>query len=268
MSATDMGDNMKKYFTTGFLAVVALASTLGSAGCCCQRKGIVLRGDWSFELNRVPHMRSNGPTYSGDACTMSCDEYSCTSCDDGSCVGCRSGGQAGGRSGGGYYESVPGGAGSSGGYESGAPMPAPPQPTPAAQSRFHPVPTRPVFEPQHSMADARYEAGGYEAPINAGGGASSRRAAEGRQAAPRSTEPSAVPRGNRVASYQPAPPLPRREAEPALFEAGEDAGELAHRGGDEVIAAAEMPAEEPVVVHATSDTATSEGAWRVKARRS
>src|SRR4051812_10212752 len=57
------------------LALVALAAAT-SVGCCCVRKGLVLRGDWSLELNRVPHMRSNGPAYDAD----------CTSCTSGSCT--------------------------------------------------------------------------------------------------------------------------------------------------------------------------------------
>jgi len=269
IAATAMGDIMKTYFTTGLLATVVLTSTLGSVGCCCQRKGIVLRGDWSLELNRVPHMRSNGPTYSGDACTAECDEYSCTSCDDGSCVGCRGAGRAGGRHGGDYYENVPGGAGGSGGLDGGAQMPAPPQPTPAAQSRFHPVPTRPVFEPQHSVAAARYEAGVDESPVSAGGGgASSRRAAEERQAPPRPAEPHGAPRNNRVAARMLTPPPPQREMEPALFEAGDEVGEVVPAANEEEFAAADESAGEPATMHATSNTSTPESAWRVKTRRS
>src|SRR5262245_34305684 len=93
-------------WTLTFIAAVAI---LSATGCCCNRKGLVLRGDWSIELNRVPHMLSNGPTYGGDSC------YVC---------------------------------GNGGGWDGGQMEPPPQQPTPAAQSRFHPVPTRPVLEPQ------------------------------------------------------------------------------------------------------------------------
>lgn len=261
--ATVMGDNMKTYFTTGLLASVVLASTLGSAGCCCQRKGIVLRGDWSLELNRVPHMRSNGPTYSGDACTTSCEEYSCTSCDDGSCIGCRSGGRAGGMHGADCYESVPGGAGGSRGHDAGSQMPAPPQPTPAAQSRFHPVPTRPVFEPQQSVANVPYDA-----PVSAGNGASSRRAADDRRPTTRPAEQTGSPRSNRVAVRSSEPPMPQREFEPALFEAGDEVGEALQATNDEAVAAADESAEEPTAMHATSSSPAPDVAWRVKARRS
>jgi hypothetical protein len=255
---------MKMYFTTGLLAAVVLTSTFGTAGCCCQRKGLVLRGDWSLELNRVPHMRSNGPTYSGDACTTSCDEYSCTSCDDGSCVGCRgAGGAGGGAHGGGYYESVPGGAGGSGGRNGEPHLPPPPQPTPAAQSRFHPVPTRPVFEPQESVSNVPYDA-----PRNAGGDVSSRRAADDRRPAARPGEQNGMPRSNRVAVRMAEPPMPQRELEPALFEAGEEVAEVLQATNDEAFAAADESAEEPAVMHATSNASTSNSAWRVKARRS
>ena len=139
----------------GALVAVAVLALAASNGCCCRtKKGIVLRGDWSLELNRVPHMQSNGPSYSGDCCAPACG-VPCGCAD-----GCRHGGAmsggyevldssgysggAGGAGGGGH------GAGGAGGYgaEGGVPMPPPPQPTPAAQSRFHPIPTRPAFEPQ------------------------------------------------------------------------------------------------------------------------
>lgn len=262
------------YFTTGLLATVVLASTFGTAGCCCQRKGFVMRGDWSLELNRVPHMRSNGPTYSGDACTAECDEYSCTSCSDGSCVGCRSGGSAGGMSGSGYYDSVPGGAGGSGGSggaggRDGEPhLPPPPQPTPAAQSRFHPVPTRPVFEPQEGVAAARYEQGAYDAPANADGGADPRRAVDVPRPPARQAGPRSLPRSNRVAAQMIEPPLPQRELEPALFEAGEVVGEVSQAANDEVVAAADESAEESATMHEASNSSTSTSAWRVKTRRS
>ncbi len=51
------GEIMKLLFSRRYaFALVALAVAT-SVGCCCTRKGLVLRGDWSLELNRVPHMR-------------------------------------------------------------------------------------------------------------------------------------------------------------------------------------------------------------------
>lgn len=121
-------------------ALVILAA-LASGGCCCfQRKGLVLRGDWSLELNRVPHMTSNGPTYGGDCCSTGC----VTTCTATSGSGCHCSACMNGYGGGGY-DPAGGGAGYGQGGEG---MPVPPEPSPAAQSRFHPVPTRPVFEPQ------------------------------------------------------------------------------------------------------------------------
>lgn len=142
-------------------ALVALAAAT-SVGCCCTRKGLVLRGDWSLELNRVPHMRSNGPTYDAD-----CSAPSCTSCTSGSCS-CSdclssSGGQefgavngsgdrcfvhagraVGGMARGGYY----GEEGEYGDAYAGGENYVQHDPAAPAFSRFHPVPTRPVFEPQ------------------------------------------------------------------------------------------------------------------------
>ena len=142
-------------------ALIALAAAT-SVGCCCTRKGLVLRGDWSLELNRVPHMRSNGPTYDAD-----CSAPSCTSCTSGSCTcsDCLSavGGQefgavdgtggrclvhrgrmVGGGAGGEYY----GDGGEYGDANAGGENYVQHDPAAPAFSRFHPVPTRPVFEPQ------------------------------------------------------------------------------------------------------------------------
>lgn len=255
------GDIMKIRFATGCLAVVALAWSLGMTGCCCQRKGFVMRGDWSLELNRVPHMRSNGPTYSGDDCTVSCDTYSCTSetCTDVNCTSCRYGDGAGigggGRSGvsrggsGHYYES---GAGGAGGYDAGPHVPAPPQPTPAAQSRFQPVPTRPVFEPQQSYAEAPADSGLSEAETRN----SSRRAVD-RRAAATPRESAAAPRSHRVAERS------------ASF----DEGEVVQAAAAEPLEFAEdssPPAESELAASHESEVhqAAPAGAWRVKVRRS
>ncbi|MBA4020137.1 MAG: hypothetical protein C0483_23495 [Pirellula sp.] len=147
------------------LALIALAA-VASVGCCCTRKGLVLRGDWSLELNRVPHMRSNGPTYDAD-----CAAPSCTSCTSGSCTcgdalsaaggqefGAVDGGgsrclvQRGrmvGGAGGEYFDEGHGGAygDAYAGGENGENY-VQHDPAAPAFSRFHPVPTRPVFEPQ------------------------------------------------------------------------------------------------------------------------
>ena len=155
------GEIMKLLHTRRYaLALIALAAAT-SVGCCCIRKGLVLRGDWSLELNRVPHMRSNGPAYDAD-----CSAPSCTSCTSGNCTcgDCLSsagrqefgmvdgaggrclvhrGRMVGGAEGGYYGEGGEYGDAYAGGENYVQHDPAAP-----AFSRFHPVPTRPVFEPQ------------------------------------------------------------------------------------------------------------------------
>ncbi|MCE9606726.1 MAG: hypothetical protein K8U03_17690 [Planctomycetia bacterium] len=273
---------MRKHFAIGCVTAVALAWSLGMTGCCCERKGLVLRGDWSLEMNRVPHMRSNGPTYPSDACDAPCEDVSCTSCTttgcsaigdaciDGNCVGCRHGGRAG-RSGGGggghggYYEQVPGG-----GYEGNVPMPAVPQPTPAAQSRFHPVPTRPVFEPQRSVAYGPAEGG---IGSHAQGSSGTQRAVEQRRAPPRPPEPATDPRGNRVAlrgvsSSSEEVAAPARSAESEVVQA---AAEAEAGASDYVAAEAALEPSESEVAESSrssSGSAASTSALRVKTRRS
>lgn len=159
---------MRRVFFVLAVAAVIFSSTVG---CCCRKgKGVVLRGDWSLEFNRVPHMKSNGPQYQADcddcvSCEATCEE-TCGCANDCIAEGCV-GGSACRMHGGGYALNGSGGPGFGGGAnypadrgvhaggmhggfrgEEGGHMPPPPDPTPAANTRFHPVPTRPVFEPQ------------------------------------------------------------------------------------------------------------------------
>ena len=90
----------------GLLALIAMVSV--AAGCCPIRKGVVLRGDWSLELNRVPWRTG-------------CD----SSCYESSGDGCTAGRVRGGAT---SIEEIP-----------------TPSPSGAAHARFHAVPTRPVF---------------------------------------------------------------------------------------------------------------------------
>ena len=171
-------------FVVGCMLVVVALST----GCsCCAKKGFVMRGDWSLEFNRVPHMKSNGPTYDGDCTTGCCESLGCaegcSACDlssganaDGAAF-CRNGRCGRGRDIGAVYaDAAADGAGHAplgDRFQHGGPpgdgdmhgrggrlrgrlghegmlgdaTPLPPEPTPAAATRFHPVPTRPVFEP-------------------------------------------------------------------------------------------------------------------------
>lgn len=142
---------------TGLAAILLLTASFASGcSCSCCRKGIVLRGDWSLELNRVKHLQTNSPQYSGDC--DACDDFGCSEVVPGGCVdGCTSncphGGSSAGsgcraglshRRGGEFYDEFHDGSGGHGDH-----MPEPPQPTPATQTRFHPVPTKPVFEPEY-----------------------------------------------------------------------------------------------------------------------
>ena len=234
----------------GALVAVTILTLAASNGCCCRtRKGIVLRGDWSLELNRVPHMQSNGPSYSGDCCAPACG-VPCGCAD-----GCRHGGTmsgdyevldgsgypggAGGSGGGGH------GAGGAGGYgPEGVPMPQPPQPTPAAQSRFHPVPTRPAFEPQGLAWEGEQEAATEPA------------------AAPQRTAPSARRGGPRLTAARPSA-IRRTSAEfeaevPASYAEAPTVDE-GHLTAAAPTAPAVAPSREPAPTNST---------WRVKSRQS
>jgi len=136
------------------LAVVVLTAAFATGcSCSCCRKGIVLRGDWSLEMNRVQNLKTNSPQYSGDC--DACGDFGCTEgmpsgCADGCTSDCTHGAMLGG---GGCRAGLSNHRGSEhyNGYHEGAGghMPEPPQPTAAAQTRFHPVPTKPVFEPDY-----------------------------------------------------------------------------------------------------------------------
>ena len=129
-------------FQVMLLAVVGVLLTSTGCGIYNPRHGMILRGDWSLELNRVPWLNSRTKSY---------DEVGEGACAPGMVAeppmaseGCVSG---------------PGAA-------VGYPMPvaqrcvsgcracsvpdqvaALPAPQEVAHSRFHPVPTRPVFTP-------------------------------------------------------------------------------------------------------------------------
>jgi hypothetical protein len=239
------------------VAVAALVLSSLAGGCCCRtRKGIVLRGDWSLELNRVPHMQSNGPTYSGDcSAPMPCG------CADGSCHG--------GVPSGGYevldgsgYPGGAGGAGGSGGHggggaEGGLPMPTPPQPTPAAQSRFHPVPTRPAFEPQ-SVTWENEPALEPVAPEAPQGSAQQRSIQSGRRGAAR------LAASNRSPGTSARPSPIRRTSAEVELEAAEEFGEEPIADQRQISAAA-LPATIAAPSQAPQPTTST---WRVKSRQS
>jgi hypothetical protein len=240
-----------------WVAVAALLFSSVAGGCCCRtRKGIVLRGDWSLELNRVQHLQSNVPTYSGDCCGGVPCAAPC-GCADGCC-------QHGGGMSGGYEvldaSGYPGGSGGAGGHGGGAggyrhggdgevPMPAPPLPTPAAQSRFHPVPTRPAFEPQNVTWENEPPLAAAQAPVPS--------------VPPRSTRRSTsrVAAGRQPARLAAAPsPIRRTSAE---FEV--DAPE----GFDEPAALEPQAVEAPALLPAPSrEPQPTTSTWRVKSHQS
>ncbi len=109
---------MRKLLLVGMLAAGVLLC--GLSGCCRLRKGFVLRGDWSIELNRVPHLAAHGPRY---ACASGC----------GACAECQ-------------HLNTTGLSPATG--EPLEQLPAPADPTALVPQRFLPVPTRPAFQPR------------------------------------------------------------------------------------------------------------------------
>lgn len=110
-------ERMRKLLLLGMLAGVVVLCSLN--GCCRMRKGFVLRGDWSIELNRVPHLASHGPHYT---CPRGCGE--CSPHLDTTGI-------------------------SPATDEPWEQLPAPSDPTALVPQRFLPVPTRPAFQPRY-----------------------------------------------------------------------------------------------------------------------
>jgi hypothetical protein len=126
------------------LAVGVLLSSCG-CGLCNPRHGMILRGDWSLELNRVPWLNSR---------TQSYDEVGEESCGPGmplrppispeGCVGA-SGVPVAGPSP--VAHTCPRGGLMCRTCARSNSATSAPSPQQVAHSRFHPVPTRPVFTP-------------------------------------------------------------------------------------------------------------------------
>lgn len=108
---------MRKLWPIGILVGATLLC--GASGGCRLRKGFVLRGDWSIELNRVPHLVGHGPCY---GCSGGCRE--CATCQQHAAAGCLT---------------APG--------DPAEQLPVPADRAAAAPQRFLPVPTRPAFQP-------------------------------------------------------------------------------------------------------------------------
>ncbi len=132
------------------LILGGLLATGSGCGICNPRHGMLLRGDWSLELNRVPWLNSRTQSYDevGEGCdqgTMVQPPMSPQGCVDtsGAPVACPTQPVA--------HSCQPGPLACrmcSGSRADG--RAAPPQR--GAHSRFHPVPTRPVFTPWNCPA--------------------------------------------------------------------------------------------------------------------
>lgn len=92
---------------------LTLLALFAFSGCCCNRKGVILRGDFALELNRVSHLFGRYDDYEMDSGDCDCD--ACT------------------------------GAWLDGGGDGGGSALQSPEP------RLHPVPTRPVFAPNRGV---------------------------------------------------------------------------------------------------------------------
>ncbi len=130
---------------SGATAQLAICLALLATGCCpCARHGVLLRGDWSLELNRVPWLASR--SLSERDCTESCSAHDGTVVVNDSC-----GIDAD------KYDQAVSRARQSRQRVCRADNPGPllVQPGCQAPSRFHPVPTQPVFgNPAPSAATA------------------------------------------------------------------------------------------------------------------
>ncbi len=125
----------------GPVLILGLLITSVGCGMCNPRHGMILRGDWSLELNRVPWLNSRTQNYDetgGDSCPAGMAVEPVPSAAAAAApVSCLS--------------SIGRGCPSRGlGCRTCAPPGAADSTSPAQQlaySRFHPVPTRPVFTP-------------------------------------------------------------------------------------------------------------------------
>ena len=230
-------------------ALVAVA-TIITGGCCHQkaRHGFIMRGDWSLELNRVPWMNTRLNSYkedciatgacttSGQACSLGdgCAESRCgiepaqppARCAEPSCE----------RPGASIDEKLlppppddslgmrPGPLARLLAGCTGARAAPPPgsQTEPLPHSRFHPVPTRPVFAPRRdvsfvsalglpNLTGSGRAAVAFSPRAHAGAHASGSGTRDASGAAAVST----TPQQSTAAEATPAPPAPDAEADPS-----------------------------------------------------
>jgi hypothetical protein len=139
------------FFQATILAATGLLATSSGCGLYNPRHGMILRGDWSLELNRVPWLNSRTQTYDesgeGGCGTMIGPEGIGPGGALGATTGLSYAAPEGCRTGQTSHRCLPGGvrcrtcAASHGSVPTMAPAQQ------VAHSRFHPVPTRPVFTP-------------------------------------------------------------------------------------------------------------------------
>jgi len=192
---------------------LAAASVMG---CACQkpRHGVILRGDWSLELNRVPWMNTRLNNYREDSLTMipppgalpvggrsGCGENVGESSPDPAALPNspaleHSGALCPGRGCGAAHA-----GGGMSAAEAGAPY---------NHSRFHPVPTRPVFAPDDRLAMANIGGASSAHPADWGAGDG---AAYGYDH--RGWKPAETPDGPQPPSTQPGTSPASPEAVPA-----------------------------------------------------
>jgi hypothetical protein len=143
-------------FQAILLMLAGLLVTSGGCGIYNPRHGMILRGDWSLEMNRVPWLNSRTKSY---------DEVGEGGCGQGMVVqppmsagGCAdvSGAAIARPAQPVAHRCPPGPMICRTCTGTGAAAPTTPPPQQMAQSRFHPVPTRPVFTPWNCRpADSR-----------------------------------------------------------------------------------------------------------------
>ena len=121
----------------GSVLVPLLACLLISASSgCCLRKGFILKGDWSLELNRLPHLAGHG------------DKYECES------AACGDGGPGAAP---GMYDPASQANGQAANAQG------------AGTQHFLPIPTRPAFRPWETEGTSPVENERTEAPPSSDG---------------------------------------------------------------------------------------------------
>jgi hypothetical protein len=138
------GRPVRRLLLFHFAAAAIFSLLLVSSGCglCGVRHGMILRGDWSLEMNRVPWLNSHSRT-AVDSGQSDCGD-TMVAAPAAACVGGPSGSSA-------VHQTAHRGVGcrhaSPACSSCAASVQPAAEPQKTAHSRFHPIPTRPVFTP-------------------------------------------------------------------------------------------------------------------------